>query len=147
MASLDLEKMGPVDYVVVEFPSGLPTEGAPFRHLARLVQADTIRLLGVQLLRCGPDGEPAAIELDDLALGPSLHAPLMALLAEAADGALRQEDLVAAGAGIAPGHTGLVIVFENRWASAFAVGLRRTGALLVEDRRLPIQAFLASLAH
>lgn len=147
MAPLDLDTMGPVDHLVVEFAAGLPCDGAPFRQLGRLVQADTIRLLGLQLVRCEPDGELVPLPLDAVAPAPSVHGPLVALLDQAATGALRQRDLVAAGAGITPGCDGVVVVFENRWASALAIGLRRSGALLVDDSRLHIQAFLASLAH
>lgn len=147
MAPLDLATMGPVDYLTVEFADGLPSEGTPFRHLARLVQAGTIRLLGLQLVRSDGAGDLVPVAFDDVTLAPSLEGALMGLLAEAGGGVLPERDLLAAAEGIGPGSTGVVIVFENSWAAPFAVALRRAGAVLVEDRRLTIQAFLASLAH
>jgi hypothetical protein len=38
-----------------------------------------------------------------------------------------------------------VLVYENRWAAPFAAALRRNGAQLVANGRIPVQAILASL--
>jgi hypothetical protein len=38
-----------------------------------------------------------------------------------------------------------VLVYENTWAAPFAVALRRNGAQLVANGRIPVQAILASL--
>ena len=44
-----------------------------------------------------------------------------------------------------PGTSAALLVWENRWAAPFAVALRKSGAQLVANGRIPIQALVAAL--
>ena len=136
--------MGPIDFVVVELPADRPADGSAFGHLTDLVRSGLVRVLDLRLLRCGADGEIVEIDLGEAGL---VQADAVEELAAEVPGVLDEEDVIAAGAGLGAGSVGVVVVFENRWAAPFAVALRRSGALLVADRRLPVQGFLASLAR
>lgn len=141
---MDLDEMGPIDFVVVELPPDRRPDGSAFRHLATLVDSGLVRILDLRLLRRDRGGELVGIDLDEAGFH---HADDLRRLVAEAPGVLDHEDVIAAGADLGAGSVGVVIVFESCWAAPFAVALRRSGALLVGDRRLPIQGFLASLAR
>lgn len=133
----DLEEMGPVDYMVVEFPGGrMSGEGLPL--LVDLVDRGIIRILDLVFLRKMPNGSIVRIDLSTMGDG-------LDVFEGASSGLLDQEDLEAAGATIETGSTAGIIVFENRWAAPLAVALRRGGALLVANGRIPIQSLLGAL--
>ena len=59
--------------------------------------------------------------------------------------AVTEEDAEEAANALEPGRSAAVLVYENRWAAPFAAALRRSGAQLVANGRIPIQAMLAAL--
>jgi hypothetical protein len=137
----DIDTLGPVDYLVVEFPSGVSHfTGEMAAELARLVDAGTIRILDVLVMVKGADGEIEGIEIEDLEQVDDLR-KAEADLAEI----LAAEDLVNLGAAMEPGTTAGVLVWENAWAAPFASAARRSGGQLIANGRIPIQAILASL--
>jgi uncharacterized protein DUF6325 len=139
--SSDIEEMGPVDYMVIEFPgSRMSGEGLPL--LVDLVDRGIIRVLDLVFIRKLPDGSVVRIELT----GPGADGGAdLAVFEGASSGLLDQEDVDAAAAAIQSGSTAGLIVFENRWAAPLATALRRGGAQLVASGRIPIQALLAAL--
>jgi Family of unknown function (DUF6325) len=139
--SSDIEEMGPVDYMVIEFPgSRMSGEGLPL--LVDLVDRGIIRILDLIFIRKLPDGSVARIELTALRADGGTD---LSVFEGASSGLLDQEDIDAAAAAIQPGSTAGLIVFENRWAAPLATALRRGGAQLVASGRIPIQALLAAL--
>ncbi|ARP74414.1 DUF1269 domain-containing family protein [Streptomyces pluripotens] len=131
--------MGPVDYLVVEFPGNRMTgEGLPL--LVDLVDRGIIRVLDLAFLRKDPDGSVTAVELREL--GDEMDP---ALFEGASSGLLGQDDLDEAGTALEPGNSAAVIVYENAWAAPLARALRRSGAQLAASGRVPVQALLASL--
>ena len=86
MTEPSLDELGPVDYVVVEFPAGASNfTGEMAAELVRLVDSGTIRLIDVLILTKNEDGTVDAMELSDLdELGELqvLEAQLAELLAE-----------------------------------------------------------------
>jgi hypothetical protein len=137
----DLDSLGPVDYIVVEFPAGASNfTGEMAQELVRLVEAGTIRLIDVLILAKSEDGSIEAMELSDVGeLGElqALEAQLAELLAE--------EDVVNLAAAMDPGSTAGVIIWENLWAAPFASAARRSGGQLIANGRIPIQAIIASI--
>ena len=137
----DLDSLGPVDYIVVEFPAGASNfTGEMTEELVRLVNAGTIRLIDVLILVKGEDGSVEAMELsdlDDLGELQALEAKLAELLAE--------EDVVHLAAAMEPGSTAGVLIWENLWAAPFASAARRSGGQLIANGRIPIQAIIASI--
>ena len=63
----DLDSLGPVDYVVVEFPAGASNfTGEMSEELIKLVEAGTIRLIDALILTKDEDGSVEALELSDV---------------------------------------------------------------------------------
>jgi hypothetical protein len=135
-----LEEMGPIDYVVLEWPGKQPKgEVAPL--LIDLVDRGMIRILDVALMVKGEDGSVAAIDLGEInGGGGGFHE-----FDGASSGLITQEDLEEAAAVLAPGTSAAVLVWENRWAAPVAVALRRSGGQLIASGRIHMQALLAAL--
>jgi hypothetical protein len=134
----DIE-LGPIDYLVVEFPGNRMTgEGMPL--LADLVDRGIIRLLDLVFIRKETDGSVRALALHDL--GDEVD---LSLFEGASSGLLGDDDLAEAAAAVEPGSSAGVLVYENRWAGPFAAALRRGGAQLVASGRIPVNAILAAL--
>lgn len=141
MTQTPLDQLGPVDYVIVEFPAGASNfTGDMAAELVTLSEAGTIRVVDLLVLIKQDDGSVEAMELsdlDDLGELQSLEAELAELLAE--------EDVEHLAAAMDPGSTAGVIVYENLWAAPFAAAARRAGGQLIADGRIPIQAIIASI--
>ena len=137
----DLDSLGPVDYLVVEFPAGASNfTGEMADELIALVEAGTIRIIDVLILTKNEDGTVDAMELSEIEqLGPlqAVEAQLAELLAE--------EDVVQLAAAMDPGSTAGVLIWENLWAAPFASAARRSGGQLIANGRIPIQAIIASI--
>src|SRR5207302_7616178 len=140
MTEVSLDELGPVDYVVVEFPAGASNfTGAMAAELLALVDAGTIRVIDVLILTKDEDGEVEATELSDVGeLGE-----LQAVEAELAD-LLAQEDVENLAAAMEPGSTAGVLIWENLWAARFAAAVRHSGGQLIATGRIPMQAIIAS---
>lgn len=141
MTESSLDELGPVDFVIIEFPGGQSNfSGEMADELVALVDAGTIRLIDVLILQKSDDGAIEALELSDATdLGPlaSLEAELAELLAE--------EDIENLAAAMDPGSVAGVVVYENLWAAPFASAARRAGGRLIADGRIPMQDIIASL--
>jgi hypothetical protein len=136
----DLEEMGPIDYIVLEWPGRQPRgEVAPL--IIDLVDRGIIRVLDVAFMAKREDGTIRTIELGELN-GDSAG---FGEFEGASSGLIGQDDLEEAAAVLEPGTTAAVLVWENRWAAPVAAALRRSGGQLVASGRIPIQAILASL--
>ncbi|BCY11386.1 DUF6325 family protein [Actinoplanes sp. L3-i22] len=134
----DLDEMGPVDYLCIEFPRG-SLDGKSLPLLLDLVDRRIIRLLDLLFVRKSPDGAVVALdgrELDLNGLG-AFHG--------AASGMLGGDDLREAGSILEPGAAAVLLVYENLWAAPLARSLRHAGAHLVAGGRIPIQELLAAL--
>jgi hypothetical protein len=136
-----LDELGPVDWIVVEFPgSKFKGEIAPI--LDDLVERGTVRVLDLLLIRKDEAGALEFFELSDLdenEMG-SLRAyetELSMLLSE--------DDVTAVAAAVEPGSTAALLVWENRWAAPFGSAVRRAGGQLVASGRIPVQALLAAV--
>ena len=136
-----VDELGPVDYVVVEFPAGQENfSGEMARELVSLVDSGTIRLLDLLIVSKDEDGSVEAFEVDDLDQVDELRV-LESEIAEI----LAAEDVAHLAEAAEPGTTVGVIVYENSWAAPFASAARRSGGQLVASGRIPIQAIIASL--
>jgi hypothetical protein len=137
----DLDSLGPVDYIVVEFPAGASNfTGEMAKELLALVDSGTIRVMDVLILTKDEDGSVEAMELSDIEeLGP-----LQAVEAQLAE-VLAAEDVEHLAAAMDPGSTAGVLIWENLWAAPFASAARRSGGQLIATGRIPIQAIIAAL--
>jgi hypothetical protein len=141
MPAASLDDLGPVDYLVVEFPAGASNfTGDMTKELLALVDSGTIRVIDILILTKDVDGNVDAMELSDVdELGE-----LQAMEAELAE-LLAAEDVENLAAAMEPGSTAGVLIWENLWAAGFASAARRSGGQLIANGRIPIQAIIASI--
>lgn len=141
MGNTDVDELGPVDWIVVEFP-GSKFNGEIAPALQDLVERDLVRVLDLLMLKKDTDGSLEAFELSDLGMDEvgelrSYETELAMLLSE--------DDVTAVAAAVEPGSSAAVLVWENTWAAPFASAVRRSGGQLVASGRIPIQALLAAV--
>jgi hypothetical protein len=141
MSDVALDELGPVDYMIVEFPAGKSNfTGEMATELLALVDAGIIRVIDVLILVKADDGTVDAMELadvEDLGDLQILETQLAELLAE--------DDVLHLAAAMEPGSTAGVLIWENLWAAPFAAAARRSGGQLIANGRIPIQAIIASI--
>jgi hypothetical protein len=136
-----LDELGPIDYIVVEFPAGASNfTGEMAKELLALVEAGTIRVIDALILTKDEDGTVEAMELSDVEELGELEA-VEAELAEL----LAADDVAHLAAAMDPGSTAGVLIWENLWAAPFASAARRSGGQLIANGRIPIQAIIASI--
>jgi hypothetical protein len=136
-----LEELGPIDYVVLEWQGQQPNAGEVQPLLLDLVDRGIIRILDIAFVAKDEDGSVSAIDIGDL----KQVATAFAEFEGASSGLLGFEDLQEAAAALDPGTSAAVLVWENRWAAPVAAALRRSGGQLVASGRIPVQAILATL--
>ncbi len=141
MTERTLDELGPVDYLIVEFPAGAQNfTGEGVDELVRLHDAGIIRVMDVLILAKDADGSVEAMELSDLdELGDlqRIEAQLAQTLAE--------DDVIHLAAAMDPGTVAGVLVYENVWAAPFGAAMRRAGGQLIANGRIPIQAIAAAI--
>lgn len=136
----EINEMGPIDYLIVEWPGRQPT-GEAMPHLIDLVDRGLIRILDLTFIAKGEDGSVAALEIADL--GGEVEA--FAAFEGASSGLLGDDDVAEAGNALEPGTSAALLVYENSWAAPFAAAMRRSGGQLVASGRIPVQDVLAAL--
>lgn len=141
MSATEIDELGPVDYLVVEFPAGKSNfSGEMATELASLAESGTICVLDLLILHKADDGTVEAFELDDLDEADDLRG-LETGIAEI----LAAEDVAHLAEAMENGSTAGVLVWENSWAAPFASAARRAGGQLIATGRIPIQAIAASI--
>ena len=136
----ETEAMGPVSYLIVEFPGNKMT-GEGFQALIDLVDRGLIRILDLEFVTRGEDGSVAALSLQELDSGEFD----LTVFAGVSSGLLDQTDFDDAKEAIKPGSSAGILIFENRWATTFVQGLRRGGAELVAAGYIPLTDIATSL--
>jgi hypothetical protein len=134
-----LEEMGPIDYVVIEWPGEQP-DGQAAPLIVDLADRGIIRILDIAFLAKDENGSVYALDLPDLEASAAFG-----VFDGASSGLLGSDDLEHAAEALEPGTSAAVLVWENRWAAPIAVALRRSGGQLVASGRIPVQAIIASL--
>ena len=134
-----IDTLGPVDYLVIEFP-GSRFNGEIGSALLDLVDRGVIRVLDLVVIKKDEDGSFEAFEFDDIddsELGGirSLESELAQLLSE--------DDVASVAEALDPGSSAGLLVYENLWAAPFGSAVRRAGGQLVANGRIPVQALLA----
>lgn len=134
-------EIGPVDFLIVEFPGSRMTgEGLPM--LVDLVDRGIIRILDLVFIKKELDGSFAALTVSDLDQDGQLD---IAVFNGASSGILGRDDIAEAARAIEPGNSAGLLVYENRWAAPFVGALRRGGAQVVATGRIPVEDLLDAL--
>ena len=137
---MDEPEIGPIDYLIVEWPDGQPT-GEAMPYLVDLVDRGLIRILDLAFIAKAEDGSVTRMEIADL----GGEGGEFGVFVGADSGLLSDEDTDEAATALEPGASAALLVYENRWAAPFAAAARRSGAQLVASGRIPIQAMIAAL--
>jgi hypothetical protein len=136
-----LDDVGPIDYLVVEFPGNRMT-GEAFPLLIDLADRGLIRILDLAFVRKDVDGSVTGLSLTDLDGDGQLD---LTVFEGASSGLLDPEDLASAGDVLEPGNSAGILIYENHWAAPLAAALRRSGGQLAASGRIPVQAVVAAL--
>jgi hypothetical protein len=139
VSETDIE-LGPIDYIVVEWPAGKQPTGEAMPHLIDLAERGMIRVLDLAFVHKEEDGRIVGLDLNALDGDPSLM-----VFEGASSGLLGKDDYEEAGAAIEPGCSAALLIYENTWAAPFATALRKSGAQLVANGRIPVNAIIAAL--
>jgi len=142
MSDIELDELGPIDYLVVEFPASMQPDGSALVHLIDLVDRGIIRVLDLAFVKRETDGSVIGIDISDMDMTGDVD---VTLFGGAATGMLGDDDLSEAGAVLEPGCSAAVLLYENTWAAPFARALRAKGAQVVANGRIPVQSILAAL--
>jgi hypothetical protein len=135
-------EVGPVDYLIVEWPVGSPPTGEAFPHLVDLVERGLIRVLDLVFVEKDMEGNVLEVAIADFDQDGSLD---LAIVEGASSGLLDEEDYEEAGNALEPGAAAAIIMYENTWAAPFATALRKGGAQLVAAGRIPINDIIQRL--
>jgi Family of unknown function (DUF6325) len=128
-----LDAMGPVSYLVVEFPGNKMT-GEGLAALVDLVDRGVVRVLDLVFVMRDTDGSISAMELRDIDGDGELD---LTVFEGASSGLLGPSDLDQAGSVLEEGASAAILVFENTWAIPFVRGLRSGGAELIAAGYIP----------
>ena len=133
--------LGPVSYMIVEFPGNKMT-GDGFVILLDLVDRGLVRVLDFKFAMRDTAGGVQGIELADIDHDGTFD---LAVFKGVSSGMLDDTDLADAAEAITPGSAAAILVFENRWAKPFVSAVRRSGAELVAAGYIPHDTLAASL--
>jgi hypothetical protein len=133
--------IGPVDYLVVEFP-GSKLTGEAFPILVDLVERGIIHILDLLFVKKEMDGRVVGLAIADLDHDGELD---LAVFEGASSGLLGQSEIDEAGGTLEPGSSAAILVYENAWAAPFATALRHSGAEVIASGRIPVPELMAAL--
>jgi len=126
-------ELGPVDYLIVEWPAGKQPTGEGLQILADLTDRGLIRVLDLVFVQKEQDGTVSALALMDIDADGDLD---LVQFEGASSGMLDESDYNEAGGALEPGASAAILLYENRWARPFAAAVRRSGAQLVASGRI-----------
>lgn len=141
MTTTELDQLGPVDWMVVEFPGENFGEGLVAPVLRDYVDRGLVRILDMLLVRKDADGAVEPFELGDL--GGDDPTGLRTVETQLAD-LLSEQDVLDLAGTMEPGTSGVLLVWENTWAAPFGSAVRHAGGQLVASGRIPTQAVIAA---
>jgi hypothetical protein len=139
--SEDRDAVGPIDFLVVEFP-GARLTGEAMPLLLDLVDRGIVRILDLVFIRKDADGSVVVLEIADLDGDGRLD---FEVLHGASSGVLGHDDVEQAAAVVEPGRAAGILIYENVWAAPFVAALRRAGGELVAAGRVPVEDLAAAL--
>jgi len=135
-------EIGPVDYLIIEWPAGKEPTGEGLKHLADLSDRGLVRVIDLAFVRKEQDGSVVGLALTDLDGDGTLD---LVQFEGASSGLLSQDDYDEASAALEPGASAAILVYENRWAAPFVTAVRNSGAQVVANGRIPVADLLEAL--
>jgi hypothetical protein len=138
----DDDVLGPIGYLIVEWPGTNKMTGNAFGELLNLVDRGLVRVIDLRFVMRDADGSLAVMELSDIDADGQFD---FGVFAGVSSGVLDESDLKEAANAIEPNSAAAIMVYENRWAAPFTQALRQAGASLVSAGFIPQDALVASL--
>lgn len=136
-------EIGPVDVLEVAFP-GNEFNGAILPALEQLIASGTIRVLDLLFAYRTADGEVGSLELAGIT---QQYGPLFTSVdGEVPGGFLDADDVQELTELLEPNTSIAVICWENTWAAPFLAALEGSGAVLLDQARIPRDVVLSALA-
>jgi Family of unknown function (DUF6325) len=135
-------ELGPVDYLIVEWPPGKEPTGEGLDEIVNLSDRGLIRVLDLAFVTKGEDGTVAGLAIADIDGDGRLD---LAQFEGASSGLLGQDDYDEASAALQPGASAAILLYENSWAAPFVAAMRRSGAQVVANGRIPVEALMEVL--
>ena len=126
--------LGPVDYLIVEWPAGTEPNGKGLEELANLSDRGLIRVLDLVFVTKGDDGVVAGLALADIDSDGALD---LIGFEGASSGLIGPDDYDDAGGALEAGASAAILLYENRWARGFATAVQASGAQLVARGGIP----------
>ena len=132
---------GPVDFVLIEFPSDR-LDGSAGAALLDLVDRGIIRIWDLLVIEKADDGSFAGVDVTDLSAD---RIGGFTAFAGARSGLLGDDDVAEAAGALEPGRTAAMILYENTWAIPFVAAAMDVGAEVVASQRIPATDVMAAL--
>jgi hypothetical protein len=131
--------LGPLEYIVIGF-AGNDFDGSIAREIEKVVENGTIRLVDVVFVGKDADGEAIILELDDK--DDPRFAPFARVLGDRM-ALLTPEDLTQVAAELPDDTSGMVMLFEHRWAERIKEAMAAAGGFLVGRSVIPPEVLAA----
>jgi hypothetical protein len=125
--------LGPLEYIVIGF-AGNKFDGSIAREIERVVENGTIRLVDIVFVGKDADGDAVILELDNRE--DPRFAPFAALLGDRM-ALLTPEDLEHVASELPADTSGMVMLFEHRWAEHIKEAMAAAGGFLVGRAVIP----------
>ena len=138
--AVEVAPLGPVDYVVIEFPEARFT-GAGLPALLEVVAKGVIRVLDAVIIKQNEDGSWISVSVTDL----DADGGVWDMISGWGGDVLGQDDFDEVGAILAPGAAAAIIVYENTWAGPFAQAMLDAGGQVVAFERVGVADVVAAL--
>jgi uncharacterized protein DUF6325 len=136
-----IAEIGPVDYLVVEFPGNKMTgEGLPI--LVDLHDRGIIQILDLVFVSKALDGTVSGLAISDFDADGALD---LAVFEGVRSGLIGDDDVAEASGALEPGNAAGILLYANTWAAPFASALLRGGAQVVASGRIPAEDLVAAL--
>ncbi len=123
--------IGPVEYLILGFPGNKFT-GQIVPELAKLIDSGLVRIIDLTFISKDADGGVQVVEYDaveELAAFVGLDAEV--------GGILTDEDVAYAAMSLEPNSSAALLVWEDTWATPFAVAVRKANGVILEGARIP----------
>ena len=137
----DIE-VGPIDYLVVEWPADKQPDGEGLKHLIDLTDRGIVRVIDLAFIKKEEDGTVSGMAITDLDADGSLD---LVEFEGASSGVIGEDEYEDAGNVLEPGASAAILVYENTWAAPLATALRKNGAQLVANGRIPVNDIIQKL--
>jgi hypothetical protein len=135
-------QLGPVDYLIVEWPAGKQPTGEGLKLLADFTDRGLINVLDLVFVQKNEDGSVSGLALVDLDSDGQLD---LVEFEGASSGLLSQDDYDEAGSALEPGASAAILLYENSWARPFVKAVMAGGAQLIASGRIPADDLAAAV--